>query len=178
MLTEIITWRESPVKLQWFCTPSYSCLDAKPQLVKRLQRALQPHWIGKVGLGSTLLSLLSSKASHICPYHSCDSEDTKQIMWVGRKSGPTKCVGYTIAVCYGCHIYTAKPNRVIFLESSVYRCAVDPKSNANLRFESQMANIVFIQEVLVLRFCAETDCDCLPDRNSTSCCCSWLGERV
>jgi hypothetical protein len=26
--------------------------------------------------------------------------------------------------------------------------AVDPKSNANLRFESQMANIVLIQEVL------------------------------
>jgi len=54
--------------------------------------------------------------------------------------------------------------------------AVDPKSNANLRFESQMANIVFIQEVFGSTFCTETNCDCLPDHSSTSCRCSRLGE--
>ena len=56
--------------------------------------------------------------------------------------------------------------------------AVDPKSNENLRlrFESQMANVVSdsdlraklpasssFKKFLVLRFCTETKCDCLPD---------------
>jgi len=145
MLTEIITWRESPVLQEWFATPSYSCLDAKPQLVKRLQRPHQPPWIGRMDLGSTSLSLLSSTASHTCLAskllsHSCDNEDSKQIMWVGwagekkeRKKKKTERVKWanqmyrvhgSILSCsfpHGCHVYTTKPEFVIFLESGVYR---------------------------------------------------------
>jgi hypothetical protein len=123
--------------LEWFATPSYSCLDAKPQLVKRLQRPLQQPWIGRMGLGSTLLPLLSSTAGHTCLAskllsHSCDNEDAKQIMRVGRKK--TERVKWanqmygvhgsslSCSSLHGCHVYTAKPKFVMFLESSVYRC--------------------------------------------------------
>jgi hypothetical protein len=148
--------------LEWFATPNYSCLDAIPLLVKRLQRPLQPHWVGRVGPRSTLLSLRSSEASHICLaskllYHSCDNEDAKQIMWVGRKNTErvkwaNQCVGYAVAVCrvrpsMAAMFILLNQNLPYFWSLVSATVAVDPKSNANLRFESQMANIGFIQEV-------------------------------
>jgi len=193
MLTEIIPWRESPVRLEWFATPSYSCLDAKPLLVKRLQRPLQPHWIGRAGLGSTLLSLLSSAASHICLApkllsHICGNEDAKQIMWVGRGKNWMGKVGQsTVAVC---HVLSCMAAMFILLNQNLSylwslvstAVAVDPKSNENLRlrFESQMANVVFIQEVFGSAFLYrdKVRLSSWPDRSSTSCRCPCLGEHV
>jgi len=91
----------------------------------------------KWALPSILLSLPSSKASRIylaskLLYHSCDNEDAKQIMWVGRKN--TERVKWANQMCrvhgsslscsslHGCHVYTAETKLVIFPESSVYRC--------------------------------------------------------
>lgn len=141
-LTEVTAWRVSPAVLEWFATPRYTCLDAKPKLVKRLQRPLQPHWIGKVGPGSTSLFLLISKASHICLaskllYQSCNNEDAKQNMWVGRKNTErvkwanqmcrVHCSSLSCSSVHGCHVYAAEPKLVILLESSVYRCCCRSK---------------------------------------------------